>query len=47
MFLIGQTFDTLRALIGQWVDHVMSGGGGNETRVYQLFYWDDDMRLKE
>ena len=25
----------------------MSGGGGNETRVYQLFYWDDDMRLEE
>ena len=47
MFLIGQTFATLRALIGQWFDRVMSGGGGNETRVYQLFYWDDDMRLEE
>ena len=47
MFLIGQTFDTLRALIGQWVDRAMSRGGGNETRQYQLFYWDDDMKLEE
>ena len=23
----------------------MSGGGGNETRVYQLFYRDGDQRL--
>ena len=25
----------------------MSGGGGNETRVHQLFYWDDDMKVEE
>ena len=25
----------------------MSGGGGNETRVYQLFYRDDDMKVEE